>query len=156
MPNYVDNLVTFTGYYHELEPYAYAVSKGKLLRCIKPMSETAEQSANDIWGTKWDVYDPQPVFMRDDHCADIYQLHMQFESAWAPPIGAFEMLNEQNIEVYAVCMESSGLDFAGEYVNGEYRQWELKDCPHHIYTMFQKYYDWDRIRNQTHPDCKVA
>jgi hypothetical protein len=65
------------------------------------------------WGTKWDIgADGNPA-------QDIPSgLMLSFESAWSPPIGAYEKLVEQGFQVRAMYYEP-GMAFAGIWDNGD-------------------------------------
>jgi hypothetical protein len=90
------------------------------------------------WGTKWDVGDQGA----SDIHPDGRMLHTSFDSAWSPPINAYEKLLELGFTVNAMYFES-GMGFAGIYDNGSddcYSDWgdsrgakatlpqELDDC----------------------------
>jgi hypothetical protein len=64
------------------------------------------------WGTKWDIgADGNPA-------QDIPGgLMLGFESAWAPPLGAYEKLEEQGFTIRAMYYEP-GMAFAGIYEDG--------------------------------------
>lgn len=64
------------------------------------------------WGTKWDVGDGQGIQTWDDH-----ELVVYFDSAWAPPIAAYEKLMDLGFTVYATYYEP-GCAFAGIYEDG--------------------------------------
>ena len=65
------------------------------------------------WGTKWDV--------GGDGQTDIHpdgrMLHTTFDSAWAPPVNAYEKLEQLGFRVNAQFYES-GMCFAGSYEDG--------------------------------------
>ena len=65
------------------------------------------------WGTKWDV--------GDQGASDIHpggkMLHTSFDSAWAPPVRAYEKLEELGFRVEAHYYEG-GMAFAGTYKDG--------------------------------------
>jgi hypothetical protein len=61
------------------------------------------------WGTKWDVGNGQGINTWDDH-----ELVAYFDSAWSPPVTAYERLEEQGFRVYATWYEP-GSAFAGVY-----------------------------------------
>ena len=65
------------------------------------------------WGTKWDV--------GDQGASDIHpegkMLHTAFDSAWAPPVRAYEKLEELGFRVEAHYYEG-GMAFAGTYKDG--------------------------------------
>ena len=65
------------------------------------------------WGTKWDV--------GADGCQDIHPdgkiLTASFDSAWSPPVNAYEKLEQLGFRVNAMFYES-GMCFAGSYQDG--------------------------------------
>jgi len=65
------------------------------------------------WGTKWDV--------GGDGQSDIHpdgrMLHTSFDSAWSPPVNAYEKLEQLGFRVNALFYES-GMCFAGSYQDG--------------------------------------
>ena len=64
------------------------------------------------WGTKWDVGGD------DGGCQDINGgLMLSFESAWAPPVNAYEKMVEMGFEIEAMYYEP-GMAFAGIWDNG--------------------------------------
>jgi hypothetical protein len=90
------------------------------------------------WGTKWDVGEQGA----SDIHPDGKMLHTSFDSAWAPPIEAYDKLLELGFSVNAMYYEP-GMCFAGIYDNGSddtYSDWgdsegakatlpqELDDC----------------------------
>ena len=86
------------------------------------------------WGTKWDVgANGQPAQDIDGG------LMLNFESAWAPPIAAYEKLVSMGFEVEANYYES-GMGFVGEWIDGEdiYYQiegnseWVRENIPEHL------------------------
>jgi hypothetical protein len=63
------------------------------------------------WGTKWDV-ESDNVEIEDANTVTA-----GFDSAWAPPIRAYEQLMEQGFEVVAFYYEP-GMAFVGKWDNG--------------------------------------
>ena len=65
------------------------------------------------WGTKWDV--------GSDGTTDVHpdgkMLHTYFDSAWSPPINAYEKLVEMGFGVEAMYYEG-GMGYAGTYSDG--------------------------------------
>jgi hypothetical protein len=65
------------------------------------------------WGTKWDV--------GEQGCSDIHpegrMLHTSFDSAWSPPVNAYEKLEELGFRVEAMFYEG-GMSYAGTYSDG--------------------------------------
>jgi hypothetical protein len=65
------------------------------------------------WGTKWDIG-------ADGNPAQDFPggLMLGFDSAWSPPIAAYEKLTEQGFRIRAMYCES-GMAFAGVWDNGD-------------------------------------
>ena len=69
------------------------------------------------WGTKWDVSDEGLEF--EDTEDGYATISGWFDSAWAPPVQAYNTYLEQNREVSVVSIyEEGGMDFAGHYEDG--------------------------------------
>lgn len=64
------------------------------------------------WGTKWDVGSDGDFSDDSDNAITFY-----FDSAWAPPVAAYEKLEEQGFAVSAMYYEP-GMAFAGRYEDG--------------------------------------
>ena len=64
------------------------------------------------WGTKWDIEPYEPVSLGEDG-----RLTMSFDSAWSPPIGAYEKLVDLGFSVRAYYNEC-GMAFAGIWDDG--------------------------------------
>jgi hypothetical protein len=71
------------------------------------------------WGTKWDVGESGA----SDIHPDGKMLHTYFDSAWAPPIYAYEKLVELGFEVDAMYYEG-GMGYAGSF-GSEYGDQEI-------------------------------
>lgn len=74
------------------------------------------------WGTKWDVGG-------DDYNSPEVEdgrLTLSFDSAWAPPCGAYEALTELGFSVRAYYYES-GMCFCGMWEDGNDDYYELND-----------------------------
>ena len=73
------------------------------------------------WGTKWDV--------GGDGQSDIHpdgkMLHTSFDSAWSPPVMAYEKLEQLGFKVNAMFYES-GMAFAGSYEDGNCEDFSLE------------------------------
>jgi len=73
------------------------------------------------WGTKWDV--------GGDGQSDIHpdgrMLHTSFDSAWSPPVNAYEKLEQLGFRVNAQFYES-GMAFAGSYEDGNCDDFSLE------------------------------
>jgi hypothetical protein len=66
------------------------------------------------WGTKWDTGEAGNT----DISPDGKILHTGFDTAWAPPIAAYEKLMDLGFRVKAMYYES-GMAYAGVYDNGD-------------------------------------
>lgn len=64
------------------------------------------------WGTKWDVGDPYGIFAESEH-----ELSLTFESAWSPPVTAYDKMLDLGFEIVAFYYEP-GVAFVGKYDNG--------------------------------------
>jgi hypothetical protein len=138
MPNWCGNTLTLTHENPEMIARAKAAFvAGKFLNEFIPvpqaLSDTTspnrdEKSAEELiqqhgysdwynfcvneWGTKWDVGDDSGVQTFDDH-----ELIVYFDSAWSPPIAAYEKLMDLGFTVYATYYEP-GCAFAGVFEDG--------------------------------------
>jgi hypothetical protein len=65
------------------------------------------------WGTKWDVGEQG----NSDIHPDGKILHTVFDSAWAPPVNAYQKLEALGFRVNAMFYEG-GMSFAGSYADG--------------------------------------
>ena len=112
MPNYCWNTVTVTGNKEKIAKIAKAVEAGAFLEYCAPVGEWDYGKCIETWGTKWEV-DIEDVNLDED------SIDLTFNSAWSPPIEAYEALLEQDgvDNVYATYIEE-GCDFAGVYENG--------------------------------------
>lgn len=71
------------------------------------------------WGTKWDIGCDAGIQTFDDH-----ELIVYFDSAWSPPIAAYEKLLDMGFTVYATYYES-GSAFAGIFEDGSDDYYDL-------------------------------
>ena len=67
------------------------------------------------WGTKWDIgYDSA----RDNYAqVDGNEMFVYFDSAWSPPIDAYQKLQEMGFKIRAYYFES-GCGFCGQWIDG--------------------------------------
>jgi len=73
------------------------------------------------WGTKWDVGEQGNSDIRPDGL----MLHTYFDSAWSPPVNAYQKLEDQGFRVNALFYES-GMAFAGSYQDGNCDDFSLE------------------------------
>ena len=79
------------------------------------------------WSTKWDIHDFHGVdrnYINDDES----EISFGFESAWAPPIGAYEKFidDNSNCSIKATYYEG-GCDFMGEWYDGQDDCYQVSD-----------------------------
>ena len=134
MPNWCNNSITITGPKDQIKSLwesAQTAAEGSfgLLNAMVPMPQELEgtTSPSDTpnwydwrvsnWGTKWDIDDTGLEF--EDNGDGTASITGWFDSAWSPPIDAYNTFLEENpeVELYAT-YEEGGMDFAGLYDNG--------------------------------------
>ena len=150
MPNWCNNTITITGPAQKIQAlYDAAVAEdGGLLNGMVPMPErlkdTVKGSNGDAdnwydwavsnWGTKWDVSTEGLEFT--DNGDGTALIEGWFDSAWAPPIGAYEKFSEQNNDCHIeASYHEGGMDFGGfwdtengdEYLEGCHEEYKLPE-----------------------------
>ena len=88
------------------------------------------------WGTKWDIGRAtldDPLVEIDD--GDWPTMTLSFESAWSPPIQAYEKLEAMGFIITAQYFEP-GCGFCGEWKNGEDYEYPLEKAPKHLDEMY--------------------
>lgn len=63
----------------------------------------------NYWGTKWDITDPTVTRLSP------YTLQVEFDSAWAPPIGVYETLAVEEGAVVQATFCELAMGFVGEW-----------------------------------------
>ena len=117
MPNWCNNSFSITGNtesIRELWEAAQTANDGEfgLLNAIAPIGEWEYGKAVDTWGTKWDVSDEGLEFI--DNGDGTASITGWFESAWAPPIAAYEQLAADFDSCVIECSYyEPGMDFGG-------------------------------------------
>lgn len=132
MPNWCNNSITITGPKDKItalynEAIKDADDETGLLNAMMPMpvelhdttSPSEEPNWYDWrvnnWGTKWEV-SSEGLELSEDGT----EITGWFDSAWAPPLGAFQHYIEQNDDVHITCFyEEPGMDFAGKWEDGD-------------------------------------
>jgi len=171
MPNWCQNKVQITGPNKKIKAMAEAIEDKNFLGHMNPMpacleGTTADGSKDeqnikktgysdwygwcvDNWGTKWEVHS-------DYHDAEIQELHEQnegeslltwyFDSAWGPPLNAFQHYITENsdVSIYATYYEP-GCDFMGIWENGH------DDC-YEVSQYDSKAKFWDTAEGRTLDD----
>ena len=140
MPNWCNNSFSITGCVESIrdlwEAAQTAGPDGEfgLLNAIAPIGDWDYSKAVDTWGTKWDVSDEGLEYI--DNGDGTAMITGWFDSAWAPPIGAYEQLADDFDSCVIECSyHEPGMDFAGfwsseagdEYVEDLTEQCELPE-----------------------------
>jgi len=133
MPNWCNNTITLTGPKEKITAiYAKAKEDNALLQQLKPMPEALEGTTSPSptegkvqplvdgfdnwydwrvqnWGTKWDV-DADNLELSEDGTT----IEGWFDSAWAPPIHAYEyfLTDNEDCSIKSYYYEG-GMDFGG-------------------------------------------
>ena len=118
MPNWCNNSFSITGNTESIKDlWEAAQTAGPdgdfgLLNAIAPIGEWEYGKAVDTWGTKWDVSDEGLEFI--DNGDGTASISGWFDSAWAPPIAAYEQLAADFDSCVIECSYyEPGMDFGG-------------------------------------------
>ena len=148
MPNWCDNQITITGPNSVIDKIEKIVTEEKdgegLLNYFHPMPRQLEDTTSpsssadkpqpmvegfdcwydwrcENWSTKWDVnefYGVDRQYHSEQNEGES-TISFGFSSAWAPPIGAYEMFLEKNEECsLRAFYYEGGCDFMGEWRDG--------------------------------------
>ncbi len=155
MPNWCSNIITIS---HEdpkmVDQAVITMNDGKFLEWFLPIPEELKETTAgysddplqeakdkalmekygyrnwydfcvDTWGTKWDP-DFQEVTVTGN------QITAVFESAWSPPVAAYEKLEKLGFTIRAYYYEPGIMQFAGIYQDGlnecfDFSQYESSD-----------------------------
>ena len=155
MPNWCSNSFSITGNVESIkELWDTAQTAGPdgdfgLLNAIAPIGDWDYGTAVESWGTKWDVSDEGLEFI--DHGDGTASIEGWFDSAWAPPIGAYEQLAADfDSCVISASYFEPGMDFAGfwssedgeEHLDNLHDEWELPaDQRSDLYNRLDDEYD---------------
>jgi hypothetical protein len=124
MPNWCTNSITIKGDYDTLVQLKPVIEAGEgLLQTIAPMPQALEGTTapsnepnwydwcNTNWGTKWD---PEVHLEFIDNQDGTATIQGWFDTAWAPPIAAFETLSQDWDSCYIeLFYEEGGMCFVG-------------------------------------------
>ena len=79
------------------------------------------------WGTKWDIGSCSEFgdLLTPDSARK--PISVSFDSAWSPPIGAYEKLADMGFSIRAYYFEG-GMMFCGSWIDGEDRYFEIETC----------------------------
>ena len=163
MPNWCSNSFSITGNVESIkELWDTAQTAGPdgdfgLLNAIAPIGDWDYGTAVDTWGTKWDVSDEGLEFI--DHGDGTASIDGWFDSAWAPPIAAYEQLAADfDSCVISASYFEPGMDFAGfwssedgeEHLDNLHDEWEKGDDASDLYkqlddeyNLSEQFQEWD-------------
>ena len=110
------------------------------------------------WGTKWEVNDPVFI-LQDDFDGKMTRLICFFDTAWSPPLDAYEhfLAQDGGCEIEAYYCEP-GCQFAGVFINGGHKEIcdEEFDAPiekrSDLWWMIDEHMGLDDIYEMTHED----
>ena len=118
MPNWCSNSFSITGNTESIKDLWEAAQTASpdgdfgLLNAIAPIGDWDYDTAVSTWGTKWDVSDEGLEFIDNEDGTACIQ--GWFDTAWAPPIGAYEQLADDfDSCVIEASYHEPGMDFAG-------------------------------------------
>ena len=118
MPNWCNNSFSITGNTESIKDlWEAAQTAGPdgdfgLLNAIAPIGDWEYGKAVESWGTKWDVTDEGLEFI--DNGDGTASISGWFDSAWSPPIGAYEQLAADFDSCIIECSYyEPGMDFGG-------------------------------------------
>jgi len=160
MPNWCNNNITISGPTETIKQlWEDAQTAGPdggfgLLEAMAPIGDWDYGNAVETWGTKWDISDEGLEFT--DNGDGTASIQGWFDSAWAPPIGAYERFCDDmdNCEISASYFEP-GMDFAGfwhgmeEHLDDLHEVWE-NDPDNELfrrldeeYNLSEQFQEWD-------------
>jgi hypothetical protein len=148
MPNWCDNSLSVSHPDKEMmAKFAEGIHNGNLFETFIPMPENTEDWYGwhvEKWGTKWDVCEGEFNLEEDGLSGNGW-----FNTAWGPPIAAFEALKELGFSIDALYHEC-GMGFAGTWIDGE------DDYIDNYYELFEQE-DWhDQVDNDDLRDLLEA
>tara|TARA_Y100000389_G_scaffold135403_1_gene132932 strand:- start:658 stop:1188 length:531 start_codon:yes stop_codon:yes gene_type:complete len=118
MPNWCSNSLIIRGDVETLSQLKPVLEAGEgLLEAIKPIGEWEYGNAVEAWGTKWDVSTEGLQFV--DHGDGTAEIEGYFDSAWSPPVEAFEQLAQDWDSCYIELKYfEPGMCFVGVFDSG--------------------------------------
>ena len=127
IPNWNSNVITIEGPADKIRALwdsAKTQTDGFLLEAMSPIGEWDYDTAVNAWGTKWDLSDEGLEFVPGDNGRAM--ITGWADSAWSPPIEAFQTYANANPDVYAeIRYFEPGMSFIGVWdsENGD-QYWE--------------------------------
>jgi hypothetical protein len=128
MPNWCDNTAKIEGPVDLMYDLAHAIARDEMLSFMAPLptNEWEYGTAVDVWGTKWDTGSSEGYM---EHNIQDGIIEVNFQTAWGPPIQAYDKFLEKHPEVtITASYYESGNNFGGMYEDGE--EHHREDMPH--------------------------
>ena len=126
MPNWCSTDIEIIGTREEMNKLAAIINESKdpgFLGTICPGPDDWDYGwCVENWGTKWELGDGHAVLedLATAHPHLQTKLSISTETAWSPPLEALSTYLENNPENFVKCLYyEPGMDFAGEWDNGE-------------------------------------
>lgn len=128
MPNWCNNIVSIEGPICKISPMWKVIQEqddeNGFLNQLVPMPAQYKDGDGwydwrcQNWGTKWDI-DSECLSYDEDEQGGLATISGSFQSAWSPPVEAYNTFLEQNedCQITSTYVEE-GCDFAGVYENG--------------------------------------
>jgi len=115
MPNWCNNDITIRGSKETIgQLWEDAQEKNGLLEAMAPIGEWDYGTAVDTWGTKWDVSLEGLEYA--DHGDGTAEIAGWADSAWSPPVEAFQSFCDSMDGVYAELVYfEPGVAFTGRW-----------------------------------------
>ena len=116
MPNWCSNSLNVAGDKEYIEGMAAAFEKGELLNYLVPVTAGDDWYEANIaaWSVKWDVGGDDCIYAVSESPDGKWVFTASFDSAWAPPINAYQSLVDKGIEMEAFYYEP-GMNFCGRF-----------------------------------------
>jgi len=127
MPNWCDNNVLIKGPISKIAPMWKVIQEqddnNGLLNQLVPMPDDEKDNwynwRYDHWGTKWEI-DAEGLDYDEDEESGMATISGRFQSAWSPPIQAYDTFLAQNEDCEITAhYRQEGYDFAGIHDNGD-------------------------------------
>ena len=127
MPNWCDNSVKIEGPVDLMYDLAHAMQRDEMLTFMAPLDGDWEyNTAVNHWGTKWDT---GTIEGHLEHDIQDGIIEANFQTAWGPPIQAYDKFLEKHPEVTITAFYyEGGNNFGGMYEDGE--EHHREDMPH--------------------------
>ena len=123
MPNWCSNDATFVGNKEQIDLIQAGIEEQKLFEKILPFpdGEWNYEWCVMYWGTKWEA-----TIVDWERISDT-EIHVSFDTAWAPPLALYEFMYECGYNIFATYYEP-GMCYTGFWIDGEDDCYEYSHC----------------------------